>query len=62
MISSINWIFLRRYVWTQFYHKEFTLDYFTVDWPHTLKFENNNIDPSFQNFFDSVNDILDKHA
>ena len=25
-------------------HKEFIQDYFSVDWPHTLKLQNNNID------------------
>ena len=46
--------------WSKFSHEEFILDYFSVDWPHTLKLQNNNIDASFQNFFDSMNNILDK--
>ena len=48
--------------WSRFNHKEFILDYFLVDWPHTLKLQNNSIDASFKNFFDSINNILDKHA
>ena len=48
--------------WSKFIHEEFILDYFSVDWPHTLKLQNNNIDASFQNFFDSMNNILHKHA
>ena len=48
--------------WSKFNHEEFILDYFLVDWLHTLKLQNNNIDASFQNFFDSMNNILDKHA
>ena len=48
--------------WSKFYHEELMLDYFTVDWPQTLKLQNNNIDASFQNFFDSMSNIFDKHA
>ena len=47
---------------SKFNHEEFILDYFSVDWPHTLKLQNNNIDASFQKIFDSMNNILDKHA
>ena len=38
------------------------LDYFAIDWPHILKLQNNNTNTSFQNFFDSMNRILGKHA
>ena len=48
--------------WSKFNHEEFILDYFSVDWPHALKLQNNDIDASSQNFFDSINNILDKHA
>ena len=47
---------------SKFNHEEFILDYFSVDWPHTVELQNNNIDASFQNFFDSINNILDKNA
>ena len=40
----------------------FILDYFAINWPHILKLKNNNTNTSFQNFFDSLNRILDKHA
>ena len=40
--------------WPKFNHEEFIPDYFSVDWPHTLKLQNNNVDASFQNFFDSL--------
>ena len=33
--------------WSKFNHNEFILDYFSVEWPHTLKIQNNNIDTSF---------------
>ena len=48
--------------WSKFNHEIFILDYFSVEWPHTLKLQNNNIDASFQIFFDSMNNILDKHV
>ena len=48
--------------WSKFNHQQFILDYFSVDWSHTLKLQNNNINASFQNFFDSMSIILDKHA
>ena len=48
--------------WSKFKHVKFILDYFLVDWPHTQKFQNNNNDTLFQNFFDSMNNILNKHA
>ena len=46
--------------WSKFNHKEFILDYSSVDWPHTLKLQ--TITSSFQNFFYSTSNILDKHA
>ena len=48
--------------WSKFNHEEFILDYLSVNWPHTLELQNNNIDASFQNFFDSMSNIVDKHA
>ena len=48
--------------WSKFNREEFTLEYFSVDWPHTLKVLNNNINASFQNFYDCMNNILHKHA
>ena len=48
--------------WSKFSYEEFILGYFSVDWSHTLKLQNNNIDASFQNVFNSMNNILDKHA
>ena len=48
--------------WSKFNHEEFILDYYSEDWLYTLKLQNNIIDASFQNFFDSMNNIFDKHA
>ena len=47
---------------SKFNREEFIPDYFVIDWPHVLKLQNNNTNTSFQNFFDSMNRILDKHA
>ena len=47
--------------WLRFNHKEFILDYFLAGWPQTLKLQNNNVDASYKNFFDSINNILDKY-
>ena len=48
--------------WTKFDPEEFILDSFAIDWPFILKLENNDTNTSFQNFFDSMSKILDKHA
>ena len=45
-----------------FNREEFILDCFAIDWPHILKLENNDTNTSFQNFFGSMNRILNKHA
>ena len=48
--------------WSKFNREDFILDYFAIDWPHISKLQNNNINTSFQNIFDSMKRILDKHA
>ena len=48
--------------WSRFNHEEFIVEYFSGDWSHTLKLQNNNVDASFQYFFDCMNKILDNHA
>ena len=47
---------------SKFSHEEFILDYFAIDCTHILKLQNNNTNTSFQNFFDSMSKILNKHA
>ena len=37
--------------WSRFSHEKFIPDYFSVDWPHTLKLQKNNVDALFQFFF-----------
>ena len=37
-------------------------DYFAIDWPHILKLQNSDTDTSFQNVFDPMSRILDKHV
>ena len=48
--------------WSKFNCEEVVLDYFATDWPRILKLQNNDTNTSFQNFFDSMNRILNKHA
>ena len=36
--------------------------YCSVDWPHTLKLQNNNTDASLQNFLDYMKNIFQKHT
>ena len=48
--------------WSKFNHEDFIHDFFAVDSPHILKLQNNDINTSFQNFFDSMSRILNKHT
>ena len=48
--------------WYKFNREEFILDYFAIDWPYILKLQNNDTNTTFQNFFGSMNRILDKHS
>ena len=48
--------------WSKFNHEEFILDYFAMDWPNILKLQNKDTNTSFQNSFDSMSRILQKHA
>ena len=48
--------------WSKFNIEEFILDYCSVDWCHTSKLQNHKVDASFPNLFDSMSNILDKHA
>ena len=47
---------------SKFNCEDFILDYFAIDWSHILQLQNNDTNTSFQNFFNSMNGILDKHA
>ena len=48
--------------WSKVIHVESIFGYFAIDWPYILKLQNNGTNTSFQNFFDSMSRILDKHA
>ena len=48
--------------WSKLNLEEFILDYFAIDLPHILKLHDNNTNTSFQNIFDSMSRILDKHS
>ena len=48
--------------WKKFNNNEFVLDYLEVNWDSTLQLEQENIDLSFDIFYDKMNDIIDKRA
>ena len=48
--------------WYKFSREEFILDYFAIDLADLLKLQNNDTNTTFQNFFDSMNRVLDKHS
>ena len=49
-------------IWSKFNGQKFILDHFAIDWPHFLKLQNNDANTSFENFLESINWVLDKHA
>ena len=48
--------------WSKFKHENFFLDYFDINWPNVLKLDIQNVDLSFNNFYEANNAVLDKHA
>ena len=48
--------------WSKLNREEFIVDYFAIDWTHMLKLQNNDTNTSFQNVFESMSNIIDKHA
>ena len=48
--------------WSKFNHENFILDYFDINWPNVLKLDMQNVDLSFNNFYEAINAVLDKHA
>ena len=48
--------------WSKFNHENFILDYFDINWPNVLKVDMQNVDLSFNNFYEAINAVLDKHA
>ena len=37
-------------------------NYFDINWPNVLKLDIQNVDLSFNNFYEAINALLDKHA
>ena len=48
--------------WSKFNHENFILDYFDINWPNDLKLDMQNVKLSLNNFYEVINDVLDKHA
>ena len=48
--------------WSKFNHENFILDYFDINWPRDLKLDMQNVKLSLNNFYEVINDVLDKHA
>ena len=38
------------------------LDFLDINWNSTLGFDQKNVDVSFQNFFDKINNLTDRYA
>ena len=53
-------IFERNY--SKFSHENLYLDYFDINLPNLLKLDIQNIELSFNNFYEVINDVLDKHT
>ena len=48
--------------WSNFNRQNVILDYFSVNWKNVINLEKNDVNRSLQSFFDSVNDLLKRHA
>ena len=48
--------------WSKFDRKNFTLDYFSVEWVDLLKIDKLNADNSAEKFLDKINMLLDTYA
>ena len=48
--------------WSNFEPENFVLDYFDIDWPKILKFDEINVNAAINNFLDTINSVLNKYA
>ena len=48
--------------WSTFDQEKFVLDFFEINWKDTLNLKERNIDLSFDNFYNSINNLLDSHV
>ena len=48
--------------WSTFNQENFVLDFFEINWKNTLNLKKQNTDLSFDNFYNSINSLLNKHA
>ena len=49
-------------IYSKFQHENFILDYFVMDWPEVLKLDRQNGDILFNNFYEAISTVLDKHT
>ena len=48
--------------WNKFDQTEFVLDFLNINWYSTLELGQKNVDVSFQNFYNEINNLTNKHA
>ena len=48
--------------WNKFDQTEFVLDFLNINWYSTLELDQKNVDVSFQNFYNEINNLTNKHA
>ena len=48
--------------WSKFDQENFVLDFFEINWENTLELNKQNVNTSFDNFYNSINNLIDKYA
>ena len=48
--------------WSKFDQENFVLDFLEINWENTLELNKQNVNTSFDNFYNSINNLLDKYA
>ena len=48
--------------WSKLEQENFILDFLEINWNNTLSLKEQNVDISFNNFYNSINNLIDKHA
>ena len=49
-------------MWSKLDHENFILDYFDINWLEVLKLDMHDIGITFNNFYEAINIVPDKHA
>lgn len=58
--SNLNQQFIRN--WKKFDHHTFLTDFSNIDWKETLRLQADNVNFSFDNFFNVITNLIDKHV